>query len=160
MHAGPGMRSGLGIRNVFGMHGLGLGDDSGASYDIDPGADPFSGINYDPSQIDPTLLSVGLDTSPPGSATTSTGSGSGVTPASIAAAIAAAANAATGVYRATSSPSVIPGTNAIYNPATGQITNAGLLSTSGLGASLSSMLPLLLLVGGGLLLVSAMGKGR
>jgi hypothetical protein len=153
------MRSGLGIRNVFGMHGLGLGDDSGASYDIDPGADPFSGINYDPSLLDPTLLSVGLDTSP-GSTTTSTGSSSGVTPASIAAAIAAAANAATGVYRATSTPSVIPGTNAIYNPATGQITNAGLLSTSGLGTTLSSMLPLLLLVGGGLLLVSAMGKGR
>ena len=58
------------------------------------------------------------------------------------------------IFKATSSPSLIPGTNLVYNPATGQVSNA----TTGLtGSQLASTLglspQLLLLLGAGLLAV-------
>jgi hypothetical protein len=83
-------------------------------------------------------------------------------------AAAAVTGAGAQAYKSLQTPSLIPGTNLVYNPATGQIssatglTAAGLLAastTSSLATSLSSMGPVLL-IGGALLLILMMGGRR
>jgi len=158
MHAGPGIArntQGLGIRNVFGMHGLGEDDISLPSDGY--GIDPVTSIDLLGSQIDTS--GVPLNALVPVTTDVATGAsgGSSLNAAQIAQIIGTSANAAVGIYKATSTPSVIAGTGAIYNPATGQILGATGLTNLTAG-SLGSLLPLLLLAGGGLLLISAMGK--
>ena len=88
---------------------------------------------------------------------TSGGAGSGLNLAQLLGAALTAATTAVKLNLATQSPSLIPGTSLVYNPATGQIANA-VGTTQALTSSLSSMLPLLLLAGGAFLLISMMGK--
>jgi len=82
------------------------------------------------------------------------GGSSGPSAAQIAQIIAAGAQAGTAIAKSTQAPYLIPGTNTLYNPATGQI-----LSSLGFSSqSLSSILPILLLAGGALLVFSVIGK--
>lgn len=87
----------------------------------------------------------------------SNGTASGLSAAQIAQLVASAANAGVSVLKATSSPYAIPGTNLVYNPATGQILpSSGLLNTaSTLG---TSMMPVLLIGAAVLGLVLVMSK--
>jgi hypothetical protein len=55
----------------------------------------------------------------------SQGTGSGLTAAQIATLVGNAANAGVKIMNATSAPYAIPGTNLVYNPATGQIVPTG-----------------------------------
>ena len=92
------------------------------------------------------------------------GTSTGLTTAQITSIFSAAANAGVAVFKATSSPSIIPGTNLVYNPATGQVSSASGLTSSGLASvdiasQLTSMLPILLLGGGAILLVMMMSGG-
>lgn len=148
---------GLGIHNagMFGMDGLGdLGDDyvyddSGNYIDVSSGGDVMSG-----SGAVPVSSSVGTPYSAP------------VNYAGIINALAAGAATGTKIYNATQTPSVIPGSNLVWNPATGTFVNAsGLLpgvSLNSLGTSLSASGisgTMLLLLGGGLLVVMLMNRG-
>jgi hypothetical protein len=95
---------------------------------------------------------------PSGAATTS---GQPLSLAQISALISTTAGAANAVLKSTQSPYVLPGTNVIYNPATGQLANASYvgLTSGSLGlslGSLSGMLPLLLI--GGVILLVAGGR--
>jgi hypothetical protein len=86
------------------------------------------------------------------------GTNSGLTPTQIAQIITSASSAGIAVFKATSSPSLIPGTNLVYNPATGQIANA---LTGLTGSQLASSLlnpTTLLLLGGALILVMLLDK--
>jgi hypothetical protein len=96
---------------------------------------------------------------------------SGTTPSSSApnlAQILAAAAQATGTavkaFTTLQGPSLIPGTNLVYNPATGQLSNAAGIGTSGTTSSLSTSLstsgimPLLLLAIAAVVLISATGR--
>jgi hypothetical protein len=183
MRATPGL--GLGILNVFDIHGMhGLGDDGGADvgdtstgiYTSTPGLPtdlstltlpdltslPTATPTLDSSiygSLSPSQLVSVLSSIPGSTASPNPGSSSGITAGQIAAIFSGVSNSALNVYRATSSPSLIPGTNSIYNPATGQILGAS-LTGSEISSTIGSLLPLLLLAGGGLLLFSVMGKGR
>jgi hypothetical protein len=88
------------------------------------------------------------------------GTSSGLNANQIAQIFSSASAAGLAIFKATSSPSLIPGTNLVYNPATGQVSNA----TTGLtGSQLASTLglspQLLLLLGAGLLAVMLL-EGR
>jgi hypothetical protein len=84
----------------------------------------------------------------------------GMTTAQIAASLSTLANSAINAYRQTIAPSVVPGSNLVYNPATGQfLPAAGVsLSTAGIAGISSSAL----MVGGLALLalVLVMRSGR
>ena len=91
------------------------------------------------------------------------GTSSGLSATQIASIFQQAANTGIAVFKATSSPSLIPGTNLVYNPATGQVSSATGLNSAGLASvdiasQLTSMLPILLLGGGAILVVMMMGK--
>ena len=93
------------------------------------------------------------------------GTATGLTAAQISQIFTSASAAGINIFKATSSPSLIPGTNLVYNPATGQMENAtyGGLTGSQISAistsSLTAYLPMILLGGGLLLVVMMMGKG-
>ena len=81
------------------------------------------------------------------------GTSSGLNATQIAQIFSSAAQAGVAVFKATSSPALIPGTNLVYNPATGQIANA-LTGLTGAQASLGGLsFGTILLFGGGLLLI-------
>lgn len=86
-------------------------------------------------------------------------------------ALTSAAVAGQKIYLGTQQPSLVPGTNAIYNPATGQYYNpttgqvvnpSGLTTTSPLTSLTSSSLGPILLIGGlalgGILIISMLGR--
>lgn len=100
------------------------------------------------------LMTGGTPTAAQLNAVVTQGTNTGLSPAQISSIINSALSAGLAVFKATSSPSLIPGTNLVYNPATGQVSNA----TTGLtGSQLASTLglspQLLLLLGAGLLAV-------
>lgn len=164
MHAGPGVtwNRGLGVRNVYGPGVAGLGDGSTDTSYVSVVDNPILGADL------PGMLPIpaGSDIAPVTTAVNGSVPGSSWSAAQILQAIGAAGQTAVGVFKATSSPSLIPGTQAVYNPATGQIIGAGLLQTTGnlfggagtAAAGLGSIMPLLLLGVGALVLVSAMGR--
>jgi hypothetical protein len=80
-----------------------------------------------------------------------------LTPAQLAALINAGAQTGVSIVKSTQSPTVIPGTSAIYNPATGQILGAAPLGGAAGATSTLNVFPILLLVGG-FVLVMSMGK--
>jgi hypothetical protein len=87
------------------------------------------------------------------------GTSSGLSANQIAAIVQAASAVGTKVLQVTNQPSLIPGTNLVYNPATGQILPSGTTLSSVFGSATLSSGGTLLLVGGGiLLLVLLMGK--
>jgi hypothetical protein len=88
------------------------------------------------------------------------GTGAGVSAAQIAQIFTSAASAGIAVFKATSSPSLIPGTSLVYNPATGQVANAStgltgsqLATTLGVG---SMSIGTILLLGGAAVLLLMM----
>jgi len=86
------------------------------------------------------------------------GTSTGLTANQISAMVAAAANAGVQILRATnmSTPTLIPGTNLVYNPATGQIVPSGTTLSTALGSATLSSSGLLiggLLIGGVLLIM-------
>jgi hypothetical protein len=86
-----------------------------------------------------------------------------LTAAQAAALIAQLGSTANSVYKSTQTPYTIPGTNLVYNPATGQLLNAGTggaIGGTGTGTNLlAGISTQTLLIGGGLLvLVLFMGK--
>jgi hypothetical protein len=87
------------------------------------------------------------------------GTSSGLSASQITSIFTSAAQAGVAVFKATSSPSLIPGTNLVYNPATGQIANAltGLTGTQ-VASSISSLMPLFLIGIGLVLVMSLAGK--
>lgn len=137
------------------LHGLGQDDlvydpsGSGAYYDsttgvsYDPSGNPISTATLpalEPIVVPPTtpIVSPALPTDTtglgPGQAITPgtpTPAGGGLTAAQIAAIATAAGQAAINVAKATSVPGLIPGTNLVYNPATG-----GFVPASGAGVAL------------------------
>jgi hypothetical protein len=90
----------------------------------------------------------------------------GMTPAQISASLTALANSAVAAYKSTLSPSVVPGSNLVYNPATGQFlpaitgTSVGLATAN--SASLSALFsnPTLLLLIAGVVVVVMMEQGK
>jgi hypothetical protein len=93
-------------------------------------------------------------TSPTTSAAPTAAPGSALTPTQLNAIIGGAAQTGVSVLKATQSPTVIPGTNAIYNPATGQILGATSLTSSQVESSISSFMPIILLGLGAVLVLS------
>ena len=65
--------------------------------------------------------------------------------------IAGAGAAGSAIYKSTQSPSLIPGTNLVYNPSGGPLVSASGLPTTLTPSTLGSMFPLLLIVGAVLL---------
>jgi hypothetical protein len=162
--------AGAGLRGFRGVSGLGqictdpeTGDavDCGSTSPSAPSTPPIvippmppvtgpvgGSVNSCPSgeYLDPSSGLCLLSPSSPGSSTsTPTTPSSSLTTAQLAALISSSGSAASSVIKATSSPYVIPGTNVLYNPATGQIVGASGLTSSTLDASLSGIMPLLLL---------------
>ena len=135
----------------FGLTGLrGLGD---CVDDGDCGATDV----VDPSQIAQIIASSPVTLAPP---VTYTQPGSSSTAADIAAAANAAANAAKALAT-TQGPYVVPGTNTIYNPATGQITSLAAINTTAatpLATTLSSMLPIAAIALGAVLVFGMMRR--
>lgn len=79
----------------------------------------------------------------------------GFNPSQISSILSSAAQAAIASYKAVQQPGLIPGTNLVYNPSSGQILNASgslTASTSGLTAS-GSGITILLLLGLGVVLI-------
>jgi hypothetical protein len=85
--------------------------------------------------------------------------GSGVNLAQLLGSAASAATTAVKLNQSLQTPGLIPGTSLVYNPATGQITNA-LGTAQQISSSLGSILPLLLLAGGAFLLIEMMEGGH
>lgn len=157
------MLAALGVRNVFNLGGLGgLGDDDISDLvDSLPVTTPVQ--DFETQQVYDTFTPAELQSILGSASGAGTGSGSGggggLTPTQINALINGATQTATGIYRATQSPSVVPGSNLVYNPATGQFLSAsGTGVVTPFGTVSSSMLPLLLLGGGALLLALMAGK--
>ena len=89
-------------------------------------------------------------------------SGGTLSAAQIAQIIGSSTNAAVSVYKATSSPSLVAGTGLVYNPATGQLVSGttGAQVASSIASSLSSILPLLLVVGAAVLILPMLKGGK
>jgi hypothetical protein len=140
-----------------GAIGRGMGqDDSGDSYgddgtvspsvpsigesttpvflDVPTGPDtytaPFSSSDIATLQSQAAALSTGIGSSisTAYNAATAPSAGGGFNLATFISSLSGAAVAGAKVYNSTQPPSLIPGTSAIYNPATGQILGAGLTS--------------------------------
>jgi hypothetical protein len=89
------------------------------------------------------------------------GTGSGLSPAQIAQVIGSASQAGVSILKATSAPYAIPGTNLVYNPATGQILpgSGGIVSTPfGVGGVSSSGIMIIGAAVIGLVLIMSMKK--
>jgi hypothetical protein len=100
----------------------------------------FSGIPTSlTNQIDTLLGNTPIATSPTPaiSAILNQGTSTGLTPAQIAQIISSSAGAATSILRSTESPYRVPGTNLVYNPATGQIMSSLGITGSALGTALT-----------------------
>lgn len=141
----------------FGLSGLaacpaGSSEDSvGDCWDANGdlvGVDPALTDVVSPSQLS-TELSVPSSTFPSPSVIIPSSSGGSTTSQDLIAAANASSAAANALLRA-QGPSLIPGTSAIYNPATGQVTTAlgtNLSAASAPLAAISSYLPLIVVVG-------------
>lgn len=145
-------------------------DDAGNCYD-DTTGDPLGNVNTGgannpslPPVLPPSLpissqgpLVPGVISSSPSSTTAS-----GTSAAQILAALAQGAGSGATIYKALQTPSLVPGTNLVYNPGTGQLQNALGISAGAIGSSLtssvSSLLPLLLLGGLAVLVFSSLKK--
>ncbi len=147
------------IRGVRRMAGKGMGQDPTAGGTYDDSSTGFTdptlalsttlpttdlsdlGVNFNAvanspttsasSSLAPTDLPASLQTAFNNaySTATSPASGGGFNIASFINSLSGAAAAAAKVYVSTESPYLIPGTNTLYNPATGSILGAGLSST-------------------------------
>lgn len=143
----------------------GLGDEES------PGGIPIGGGDYGydgGSYIDtplslPSYTDYGATGGAPWDAPIATGAGgstAGMSASQIAALLATAAQGATSVYRSTQSPSLVPGTQLVWNPSTNTLVPAsglnvgGLFGTSFSATGLSGMLPILLIGAAALLLLS------
>jgi len=80
---------------------------------------------------------------------------SGSTLAQWIAALGIASQSATSAYKATQSPSLVPGTSVIYNPATGALSSGVATNLTALGSSFTSFIPLLLIGAVGLFLINS-----
>lgn len=92
-----------------------------------------------------------------GSTFNSTPSTSGLTSAQLASIISTAGQAAISIAKATSTPSVIPGTGLVYNPATGQFlpSSGAVAGTAQIASSFSQYIPLAILAIGALFVLKA-----
>lgn len=153
--------------------GMGQDPTEGGAYPTD--TTDYGGDTYLPTVPTNVLsLTPGADlgsTSPTGSpATASNPSGSGFNLSSLLNSLTGAATGAEKIYLAGQSPSLVPGTNAIYNAATGQFYNpttgqvvnpSGTSSLFPAGLSTANLGPILLYGGlaiGAFLLISQLGK--
>lgn len=129
-----------------------------------------SGLSYDPlSGSFSTSSGSTLATGSPATASNPTGSGFNLS--SLLNSLTGAAAGAEKIYLAGQTPSLVPGTNAIYNAATGQFYNpttgqvvnpSGTSSLFPAGISTANLGPILLYGGlalGAFLLISQLGKG-
>lgn len=163
----------------YSMRGVGIGD-LGDEIDVpffgdpEPGGGVLSGSGpLAPGEVYAPIIQDGpvtlygegwelpqVGSSSPNNPSPNPGSG-GVTPQQLASLLAAGAQGASAIYRATQSPSLVPGSSLVYNPQTGQLVPASGLSVGGLfGTSLSasgSLMPILL-IGGAVLLFMTLGK--
>lgn len=108
-------------------------------------------VNLPPGGVEPIGAAPAINTA----------TGQTMTSAQIAQAISSAASSAVSLYRSASGgPYILPGTNIVYNPATGQMV--GTAAAAGSPASLSFLtsgyMPYILV--GGLLLMVFAGRGR
>jgi hypothetical protein len=139
-----------------GMAGRGMGqDDDGSTFDIDTVTVPTNIQSLTPGADLGSLPSTGS----PATASNPAGSfnlGNFLT------GLTSDAAGAAKIYNSLQTPSLIPGTNAIYNAATGQVVNPGGTSTLGIPTDLTQYMPQILLFGGlalgAMLLLGAMGK--
>jgi hypothetical protein len=113
------------------------------------GSDFLSSLGINISGVDPTALPGAV------SAASSPSSGGGFNLSSFLNSLTGDAAAATKIYQQLQGPSLVAGTNAIYNPATGQYynpTTGQVVEASGLSTAnfsqLSAMLPTIMLYGG------------
>ena len=166
-----------------GMAGRGMGQDS-----TDTIVDPTTGITYDLSgnvvsapltptnilaastNLGGTPLPISGSTPPTGSPATASNSSGSFNLGNFLTGLTSDAASAAKIYNSLQTPSLIPGTNAIYNaatgqyynPTTGQVVNPGGTSTLGIPTDLTQYMPQILLYGGlalgALLLLAAMGK--
>lgn len=92
------------------------------------------------------------------SAVVQQGTASGLSAAQITAIANAAEAAGTKILQVTTAPSLIPGTNLVYNPSTGQILPSGTTLSSVFGNATLSGSGTFLLIGGGLLVLLLLMK--
>lgn len=161
---------------VRGMAGLGMGQDCGYDELGDPLPCDTDTSTLDLSNLPVTSPTLGLPTVIPaaptsGSAPAATSPTGLQTIATVLNDLTAGATNAVKLYNATQTPALIAGTNAIYNPSTGQYynpTTGQVVSATGastLGSSLSSLtssMPNLLLIAGiafgAFIIISALEK--
>ena len=132
---------------------------SSAPYGYDELGNPLSApVTITPTQAQ-ALMTGPTPTASQLAAVVSQGTSTGLTAAQISQIFTSAAQSGVAIFKATSSPSLIPGTNLVYNPATGQIANAltGLTGTQ-VASSISSLMPLFLIGIGLVLVMSLAGK--
>lgn len=144
--------------------GMGQDDSSGDTY-LPPVDVPVNVLALTPG------ADLGSTVSSGSPATASNPTGSGFNLSSLLNSLTGAAAGAEKIYLAGQSPSLVPGTNAIYNAATGQFYNpttgqvvnpTGTSSLFPAGISTANLGPILLYGGlalGAFLLISQMGKG-
>jgi hypothetical protein len=140
-----GSLAGLGDDIVYDPSGSGAFIDTTTDVSFDPSGNPISSLPPLEPVVVPPIVPITAPTAPtdttglgPGQAITPgtpTPAGGGLTAAQIAAIATAAGQAAINVAKATSTPGLIPGTNLVYNPATGQF-----LPGSGVGTPLGTQL--------------------
>lgn len=86
------------------------------------------------------------------------GTSTGLTSTQIAQLFSSAASAGLAIFKATSTPSIIPGTNLVYNPATGQIASALGTTASQVTSAITNLAPLLLLGVAGIVVLMMLSR--
>jgi hypothetical protein len=95
------------------------------------------------------------DVTAPYSGSPSSSPSGGLTPAQIAALLSGSST----LLKSTQSPYLIPGTNVVYNPATGQIVgSSGSITASSIASSLGSLMPMLLIIVAAVVFLPSLGK--
>lgn len=122
--------------------------------EINPSDLSIPGYTYDPGSgmYFPTSTSVTGGSIPVPSST----AGSGLSLAQLLGSAATAAQTAAAINKTLQSPALIPGTNLVYNPATGQITSGVATTSTAVGSLLAS--PVTILAIGALLILMMSGK--
>jgi hypothetical protein len=167
------------VRNGMGMRGLGQADT------YDPDSDSFIPTVSTPitspvstpifgdlsGGVSSSIFSLEGGSSPStGSPATASNSSGSFNLSQLLSGLTGDAASAAKIYQSLQTPSLIPGTNAIYNaatgqyynPTTGQVVNPSGISTLGVPTDISAALPQLLLFGGlavgAMVILSALGK--
>lgn len=130
----------LRVPSTVNVYPAGYGGGLGQDETIDTSIPPIDSVPFSPGEIstfDPSAVYLpGGGALPPSSVPTPAPGGGGLTSQQLAAIISGAGQTAIALIKASGTPGLVPGTNVVYNPATGQFLPASGAILPG-GASLN-----------------------